>query len=256
MVDTTLPFAYSWTAINGHCRIRIMEAQIAVSKIGKYATSESGDTIEMIERPGGGLSFVLVDGQRSGKSAKAISNVVARKAISLLADGVRDGAAARAASDYLYTHRSGKVMATLNILSIDLISQTMVIVRNNPAPVLLIQNGIINLLDETVDAVGTRREIRPSITEIPLELNLVAIVFTDGLVHAGDRSGKRMDIIQCVEDMQVEGPVDPKRWADRLLNHAVNLDQGRPSDDITVLVVAILPDQGDDARQLIVRMPL
>jgi serine phosphatase RsbU (regulator of sigma subunit) len=233
-----------------------MEAQIAVSKIGKYATSESGDTIEMIERPGGGLSFVLVDGQRSGKSAKAISNVVARKAISLLADGVRDGAAARAASDYLYTHRSGKVMATLNILSIDLISQTMVIVRNNPAPVLLIQDGIINLLDETVDAVGTRREIRPSITEIPLELSLVAIVFTDGLTHAGDRRGQRMDIVQCVEDMLVEGPADPKNWADTLLNHAVNLDQGRPSDDITILVVAILPHQGDDARQLFVRMPL
>jgi serine phosphatase RsbU (regulator of sigma subunit) len=233
-----------------------MEAQIAVSKIGKYATSESGDTIEMIERPGGGLSFVLVDGQLSGKSAKAISNVVARKAISLLADGVRDGAAARAASDYLYTHRAGKVMATLNILSIDLLSQTMVIVRNNPAPVLLIRDGNINLLDEPVDAVGIRREIRPAITEIPLELNLVAIVFTDGLIHAGDRKGQRMDIVQCVKDMLIEGPADPKRWADELLNHAVNLDQGRPSDDITILVVAILPRKGDDARQLIVRMPL
>ena len=74
-----------------------MEIQVAVSKINKYAASESGDTLEMIERPHGGLSFVLVDGQRSGRSAKAISNIVARKAISLLADGVRDGAAARAA---------------------------------------------------------------------------------------------------------------------------------------------------------------
>ena len=36
-----------------------------VGKIGKWATSESGDTLEMIERPHGGISFVLVDGQRS-----------------------------------------------------------------------------------------------------------------------------------------------------------------------------------------------
>ena len=72
-----------------------MEAQVAASKVGKYATSESGDTLEMIERPGGGLSFVLADGQRSGKPAKHISNIVARKAISLLAEGVRDGAAAQ-----------------------------------------------------------------------------------------------------------------------------------------------------------------
>jgi hypothetical protein len=78
-----------------------MQIQVAVAKIEKYASSESGDTLEMVERPHGGLSLVLVDGQRSGKGAKAISNLVAAKTIALLADGVRDGAAARAAHDYL-----------------------------------------------------------------------------------------------------------------------------------------------------------
>ena len=47
-----------------------LEIQVAAAKIGKYATSESGDTLEMIERPHGGVSLVLVDGQRSGKAAK------------------------------------------------------------------------------------------------------------------------------------------------------------------------------------------
>src|SRR3972149_2182866 len=108
-----------------------MEIQIAVSKIGKYATSESGDTLEMIERPHGGLSFVLVDGQHSGRGAKAVSNLVARKALQLLSEGVRDGAAARAAHDYLYALRQGKVSATLNIASVDLDSRTLVLSRNN-----------------------------------------------------------------------------------------------------------------------------
>ena len=57
-----------------------LELQVGVSKVGKYATSASGDTLEMIERPHGGLSLVLVDGQRSGTAAKRISNLVARKA--------------------------------------------------------------------------------------------------------------------------------------------------------------------------------
>src|SRR5687768_542722 len=70
---------------------RLMEVQIAVAKVGKWASRESGDTLEMVERPGGGVSLVLVDGQDSGQGARAISNVVARKAISLLAEGVRDG---------------------------------------------------------------------------------------------------------------------------------------------------------------------
>jgi len=96
-----------------------MDIEIAASKINKYATFESGDTLEVVERPMGGLSVVLADGQTSGKAAKIISSMVVRKVISLLAEGVRDGAAARAASDYLYSERGGKVSACLNILSID-----------------------------------------------------------------------------------------------------------------------------------------
>ena len=80
-----------------------VEAQVSVAKVAKYATSESGDSLGMVERPGGGLSFVLADGQRSGRPAKAIASVVTRKAIALLAEGVRDGAAARAATDYQFT---------------------------------------------------------------------------------------------------------------------------------------------------------
>ncbi len=73
-----------------------MEVQIAVAKVNKYATSESGDTLEVVERPNGGLSVVLADGQTSGHGAKAVSQLVVRRVIGLLAEGVGDGAAARA----------------------------------------------------------------------------------------------------------------------------------------------------------------
>jgi serine phosphatase RsbU (regulator of sigma subunit) len=233
-----------------------MQAQFAAAKIGKYATSESGDTLEMVERPSGGLSFVLVDGQRSGKSAKAISNIVARKAISLLADGVRDGAVARAASDYLFTYRSGKVLATLNILSVDLLSQSLVIVRNNHAPVLLIQGKEIQKIDDPVDPVGIRKAIRPSIHEYPLREGLAAIVYTDGLMYAGERKGQQMDIAQCVQELLDAGAPNPQEWASHLLDQAILLDDGRPSDDISVLVMSILPSDESEVRYLYAHMPL
>ena len=72
----------------------VLILDIAVAQAAKYAVRESGDSVEVVERPCGGLSVVMVDGQRSGRSAKAISNVAVRKAISLLAEGVRDGAVA------------------------------------------------------------------------------------------------------------------------------------------------------------------
>ncbi|MGA2112172.1 MAG: SpoIIE family protein phosphatase [Anaerolineales bacterium] len=232
-----------------------MDLRVAVAKTPKYATSESGDTLEMIERPGGGLSFVLVDGQRSGRSAKSISNLVARKAISLLAEGVRDGAAARAASDYLFAQPSGKVVATLNILSVDLASRSVVVTRNNPDPVYLVRQGQIAAFDQPSLSVGTRRDIRPVINEIALEPGLVLLAFTDGLTHAGDRKGSPLAIRDALTSLiERELPVD--RWADELLRCAVELDDGRPGDDISVLVLTVQSETGDEVRRLWVRMPL
>ena len=51
-----------------------MEIQIAVAKINKYAVSESGDTLEVVERPTGGVSVVLADGQTSGTRRKSRFN--------------------------------------------------------------------------------------------------------------------------------------------------------------------------------------
>ena len=132
-----------------------MEIQIAVAKINKYASSESGDTLEIVERPNGGVSVVLADGQSSGRGAKATSTLVVRKVLALLAEGVRDGAAARAASDYLYTEKNGKVTACLTILSADLETGTLVITRNSPTQVFVAQNENIDKITSESIPIGT-----------------------------------------------------------------------------------------------------
>lgn len=233
-----------------------MEIQIGVAKINKYASSESGDTLEVIERPHGGLSVVLADGQRSGKSAKLISNMVVRKVIQLLAEGVRDGAAARAASDYLYTQRGGKVQSTLNIMSIDLVSNTLVITRNNPVPMLIIRDSIITVLDEECKAVGIYRKTRPIIEEITLTPGLTVIAYTDGMIHAGDRKGQRIDFETSMQELLINDP-SSQEIADTLIQEAIYLDENRPTDDISVVVLRVLEKQTDDLiRRMSVRLPI
>jgi len=276
-----------------------LEVQVAVAKVGKYAVSESGDTVELIERPHGGLSLVLVDGQLSGKSAKAISNLVARKAVSLLADGVRDGAAARAAHDYLRTMRSGRVSATLNIVSIDLDTRTIVVSRNSHCPVVVVRTPSdgagreLELLDEPSQAIGIHARTRPVITELPIAPDLHIVVFTDGVLSAGERYGQsfapRVPAF-VLEWLGQAASVAPVPWAgqyspdpastpesrlpatgreegagreptlaDALLARAVELDQGRPGDDISVVVVSVVARQQPDPlprRRLRVCLPI
>jgi serine phosphatase RsbU (regulator of sigma subunit) len=233
-----------------------MEVQIAVAKINKYATSESGDTLEIVERPNGGLSVVLADGQTSGRGAKAISQMVVRKVISLLAEGVRDGAAARAASDKLFTERQGKVISTLNIASVDLHSRTIVLTRNNPAPMFICMNDRIDRIGEESIPLGTSRNVRPVITEIALQLGLIVVIYTDGISHAGERRGNPMNVSEVIRSVLEDQDPDPQSLADTLLDHAVRLDEGRPSDDISVLVLKVAPRREDAVRRLTVRLPL
>ncbi len=234
-----------------------MEVQIAVSKINKYATSTSGDTVEVIERPNGGLSVVMADGQSSGRGAKWVSSFVVRKVLSLLADGVRDGAAARAASDALYTERGGKVSATLNLLSVDLQTATLVITRNNPAPVLVARDDVLKGLNEQSTPIGIYRNTRPVITEMLLEPGLTVVTFTDGIVHAGSRYGQKMDVEICLQALLDDEDPAPQHIADALLKHALQLDQGRPVDDITVVVLCVrTPDNEGGVRRMSVRLPL
>jgi serine phosphatase RsbU (regulator of sigma subunit) len=198
----------------------------------------------------------MADGQSSGKGAKWISTMVVRKVITLLSEGVRDGAAARAASDTLFTERRGKVSSTLNIVSIDRQTQTLVITRNSPSPALLAVKGSVHVLDKTSNPVGLYRDTRPVITEMPLEPGIIVVAYTDGLVHAGSRYGKVMDVRACLQTMLEEEQPTSQFIADSLLAHAMKLDQNRPTDDISVIVVSIVQHSGDEVRRMTVRLPL
>jgi serine phosphatase RsbU (regulator of sigma subunit) len=236
---------------------RQLEVQIAVAKVNKYAVSESGDTVEVIERPHGGLSVIVADGQRSGHSAKAISNIVVRKALSLLAEGVRDGAVARATHDYLRTERGGKVSAELIIASVDLSTQTLVISRNARCPVLLYSAGEQTWLDDASEAVGIHRFTKPAIAEFQLAAPMTAIICTDGVWHAGSRTGTSIDLPALIAYVDPFGANSADVIADAILAEALRLDGQRPQDDATVAAIKILPmAQPDVTRRLFMRFPI
>ncbi len=235
-----------------------LEVKIAAAKVAKYATGESGDTLEVIERPRGGLSLVLADGQRSGRAAKAISNIVARKAVALLAEGVRDGAVARAAHDYLRAIRGGKVSATLSILSLDLVTETIVISRNSHCPAIVVQGDTLLMLDEPSQPVGIHTWTKPLITELPLVPETYVVLYTDGLMHAGRRYGAQLDVPALVRTLLHEEGGAAQGVADGLLARAVACDQGRPDDDISVVAVtaSLAPADADVVRRLSIDFPV
>jgi serine phosphatase RsbU (regulator of sigma subunit) len=239
--------------------------EIAAAKVAKYAVRESGDSVEVVERPNGGLSVVVVDGQRSGRSAKAISNLAVRKAIAMLAEGVRDGAVARATHDFLRTQRGGQVTAELIIISVDLETRTVVVSRNSQCPVMVWEAPCEGdqvkwgALDEPASAVGVGSRVKPVITERPLSAGQVFVAFTDGVLHAGRRQGRQLDV-NAVLVAQSDGELPSAQFlADCVLNAALAADDNRPVDDTTVVVMRVLerePDEPLEIRRMSVSFPV
>jgi serine phosphatase RsbU (regulator of sigma subunit) len=233
-----------------------LQIEVAVNKTAKYAHSGSGDSAEVVERPKGGISALIADGQGSGRSAKLISNLVISKATALIADGTRDGAVARATHDFLFALRDGKVSATLTIISADLLSRTIVISRNSNCPVLVKKEGRVDILNDPVEPIGFHHFMKPVIHEIPLTPDTMLLTFTDGILHAGRSQGKKFDFDSIVSEFSAVSPWQCAALTDRMLEKAMELDNGRASDDMTVLAMGVHNESCTNIGKLRVTYPV
>lgn len=216
-----------------------MEIKIAIAKTNKYAVSESGDSIEIAERPNGGITAILADGQGSGKSAKTISTLVVNKAAALVADGARDGAVARAVHDYLYAARNGKVSAELTLLSADLDSCTLVISRNTECPVIVRNEYGIVSYDDPVQPIGVHKKMKPWTLEMDMGDGMIIVTYSDGIASAGKKQGKLLEG-EKLEQLIITADCDNvEDLAEEILQYALSLDHDRPGDDMTIMVMSV-----------------
>lgn len=234
-----------------------MEIKIGIAKTTKYAVAVSGDSVEVTERPQGGVSVILADGQGSGRSAQLTSKMVVAKAAALIAEGVRDGAVARTVHDYLYMFKDGKVSATLTLMSIDLDSQTLVFCRNSNCPVLVRQDYGIDVYDEEVSSIGVHKRMKPLTVQLPLQEGVIAVTYTDGIQHAGRKRGAEMDVAQLMKIIEKSKPEDVENIAQSILDQALRLDKEMPGDDMTVVVMSICPKEAQDlsVRRMVFSLP-
>ena len=233
-----------------------MEINLAISKIVKFGSFVSGDQFEIIERPMGGVSCALADASCSGDAGRMVSAMVVRKTIGLISEGVRDGAAARAASDYLFMERAGSSSVFLTIVSADFQTNTIVITRNNPTPVFVYQSNKVDCIVSDSVPIGNSRNIRPVINEIILQPGTTIVVFTDGVARAGERYGHAIDFCTLIQANLEEQEPTAQSLADSLLSHAKRLDQNQPNDDMTIIVLRVLDIPNDNVRRLNVKIPI
>ena len=227
-----------------------IRVDLGIAKIDKYASRESGDTVEFVERPGGALSIVVVDGQGSGAAAKALSVALTGRAVALMKEGVRDGVVARAVHDMLFTLRRGQVSASLAIVTVDTREGTLIITRNGDGAVALEERGgPWRLLEGSAPPLGRYRFTRPQITLLGARPELRLIACTDGVIGSGRKRGMTAAELPdlAAGDWSIGEPAEA--GADALIQTALLRDDGRAGDDMTVVAMRLL----DHAEPVLIR---
>ena len=182
--------------------------------------------------------------------------MVSHRVIEYISQGLRDSAAIRTASNNLFSEHQGRVQAQVNVVSVDFLTNTILISRNNPIPVFLINEDKVDCLAEECEPIGWHADISPSIIELPITPGMAIVVFSDGVFNAGREEQENPEICTIIEALVEEQEPSAREMADFLLNRSIRLDEGRPEDDMSVVVLLISPQPTDRVRRMNVSISL
>jgi stage II sporulation SpoE-like protein len=83
------------------------------------------------------------------------------------------------------------------------------------------------------------------------------VVFTDGLLKAGERYGQDLEIVNFLAGWRAADGGSAQELTEGLLARALELDRGSPSDDMSVVVLAALPaGTAGRVRRMLVHVPI
>ncbi|HEV2108837.1 MAG TPA: SpoIIE family protein phosphatase [Thermomicrobiales bacterium] len=229
---------------------RRLEASVSIQKVGKYASGESGDTAEVVERAGGGFSVVLVDGQGSGRGAKALSLLISSRAVTMLKDGVRDRAAVEGVHDFLLAYRNGLVSATIDIVTIDPARRIIRLTRQASVPAVIGDEEGYRLLPCPSGPIGRWQATPLWCHEIVMAEGLRLVVATDGIPCAGIRRGTAGFDVTSFLNASHPDEDDAATIATAVLDEAIRSDGDKPADDLTVVAVTVHAGQQRHSRRM------
>ncbi len=215
---------------------------IAVTTTHKYAVRDSGDVIEIVETPDGGLGIVVADGQGSGSSARLLARSVARRAALLLSEGVRPQAVVQAACDALYAERGGKVSVSLDVVH-GVRTGEFEIARASTNQLILHTQREWQAESTAEEPAGRQARQEPGLIYLQTGAFDALLIVTDGVAGAGERFGSSESFLERLP--AIDTATTAESLADAVFAQAMALDRGRPNDDMSVVALLLSPGQDD-----------
>lgn len=207
-----------------------------IAKIGKGCQKISGDSYLMTRLPGGQEAAILSDGMGSGERASRESAMIVDMLEELLKAGFPRQTALSMMNTALVMGREEVCFSTVDMSIFDLYSGECEFIKAGAAPTFIRKReGMEHIYSENLP-LGVVPNQQSGEFRRNLESGDVVVMVTDGILDALP-SGEQEQLL----DLIIGGTSleNPKELAHYILQSVLELTNGEPKDDMTVLVAGI-----------------
>lgn len=208
------------------------DAVFGIAGTTKEGSEKSGDTHSVVKLADDKFLIALSDGMGSGKKAEKVSST----ALSLIESFYKAGLKANlilSTVNKLLSINAEDNFTALDVSVIDLKTcQADFIKYGSPYGFIIGENGI-KIVEGNSLPLGILEELKPSVCHTDLKNDNMILLVTDGVSDAFGSSGEIIDFIRTMPAL------NPQSLADSIVKKAIELNDGKPNDDMTALAVRI-----------------
>ncbi|NJD03782.1 MAG: stage II sporulation protein E, partial [Ruminiclostridium sp.] len=229
-------------ARDGMCILKLVEEEnlkvsVSVAKQAKYGSDISGDNFTFMNTGKGKYFIALSDGMGSGYRAAVQSKATVTMLENFLESGFDKDMAVKLVNSVLVLKSTDDIFSTMDISVIDLFNGETEFVKIGAVPTYLKRNDRVEMVKSASLPAGIMIAMETELVHKSIGSGDMLIMMTDGVIDsfAGDEPGDRA-LLKFIQDM---GSINPQQVADDILNKAVGNCEGKPYDDMTVIVTKV-----------------
>lgn len=227
---------------DGNCSLKFVEAEnlkltTGIAKLPKFGSRVSGDSFTFMNSGNGKYTLALSDGMGTGHSALTQSKATIGMLESFLESGFDKGMAVSLINSVLVLKSDEDNTSTIDVAVVDLHNGEAEFVKIGAAPTFIKKKSGVEVIKSVSLPAGILPGIDTELAKRSVEGGDMIIMVTDGIIDSmtADEPGDK----QLVKLIQQLESLNPQQVADSLLESAGGRCNGKPCDDLTVLVAKV-----------------
>ena len=227
---------------DGVCTLKYVEAEnlkltTGIARLPKFGSNVSGDSFTFMNGGYGKYTLALSDGMGTGQGAATQSKATVNMLESFLESGFDKDMAVNLINSVLVLKSEEDSTCTIDMTVIDLFSGKVEFIKIGAAPTYIRKESRTEIIRSASLPAGILPGLDAEIAHRNVEGGDMIIMVTDGIIDsmAGDDPGDR----QLMKFIQQFKSLNPQEVADSILNEASRCCDGKPCDDLTVLVAKV-----------------